>query len=60
MEHKSMLERVLYAATALAFMAVLVFDPNFMTNLSYAVDNSEFVLLPFDPWKPVPLHFPWC
>jgi hypothetical protein len=43
-----MTDRLLYAATALALMAVFALDPNFFENLSRAFTGAEFVSL--DPW----------
>ena len=46
-----MIDRLLYAATALALLVVFVFDPNFITNLLHAVDGDDVVLPQLNAWE---------
>ena len=43
-----MIERALYAAATLALLAVIVFEPEFVTNVTHAIGHP---IEPFNSWK---------
>jgi hypothetical protein len=45
-----MTDRLFYAATALALLAVFALDPNFATNLSRVFADGEITLPQLDRW----------
>jgi hypothetical protein len=46
-----MIDRLLYAATAIALACVVVLDPAFSTNLLRAVDGVAFTIRPLNLWQ---------
>jgi hypothetical protein len=43
-----MIERLIYAITAFALASVILFDKNFLSNLTHAIGKP---IAPFNAWK---------